>query len=95
MDQLIILQGITLDQLLTRIEALIEKHINEKNQNVETLKPFNYMSRSEVKDYLHISLPTLSEWTKMGWLKSYRIGSRIYYKSNEVDNSLRERKFSR
>jgi hypothetical protein len=30
MEQLIILQGVTLDQVLTRIEALVEKQINEK-----------------------------------------------------------------
>lgn len=44
MDQLIILQGVTLDQLLTRIEALIEKQINEKIQKVEPAKPFTYLS---------------------------------------------------
>ncbi len=95
MEQLIILQGITLDQLLTRIEALVEKQINEKIQKPEPLKTSRHMSRNEVAEYLHISLPTLNEWTKLGWLRSYKMGNRVLYKSNEVDDSLRERKYGR
>lgn len=53
------------------------------------------MSRKEMTEYLQISLPTLNEWTKLRWLRSYKIGNRVLYKSNEVDKSLQERKYGR
>jgi len=95
MEQLIILQGITVEQLLTRIEAVIEKKITEKIQEAQTVKPFRYMTRKEVADYLHVSLPTLHEWAKMERIKSYRIGSRILFRSDEVEESVKIRRFRR
>lgn len=95
MEQLIILQGISLSQLLTQIEALIGNQIKQIAPPIKDEEPNKLMSRKDVADYLQISLPTLSEWTKMGWLRSYKIGNRILYKSKEVDNSLRERKYGR
>ena len=47
-----------------------------------------YLSRKEVSRLLGISYPTLNEWSKKGILKAYRIGNRVLYKSNEVDESL-------
>jgi len=37
---------------------------------------------------LHISLPTLEKLTKEGTLPGYKIGSRILYKKEEIDNRL-------
>ena len=93
MEQIIILHGLTVEQLLSQIDAVIERKMTEAVQRNKTVDPFRYMSRKEVADYLHISLPTLHDWTKMGWLPSYKIGNRVLYKNNEVDDSLRVRKF--
>jgi len=52
----------------------------------ETLKlKERYLSRSEVAKILKVSLPTLNEWTKQDYVESCRIGSRIRYKSNEIE----------
>ena len=95
MEQIIILQGITVERLLTQIEAIIEKKMVEIAEQVQPVNSSRYMTRKEVADYLHISLPTLHDWTKMSWIKSYKMGSRVLYKSEEVDESLRLRKFRR
>jgi excisionase family DNA binding protein len=73
----------------------MEKRIKEIIQFPEPEKKSKLLSRNQVAEYLHISLPTLNEWTKLGWLKSYKIGNRVLYKSDEVDKGLRERKYSR
>ncbi len=94
MDPIIILQGISVDQLLFKIDAAIEKKLNEKLEHIKVTPPVKYLTRREVADQLHISLPTLHNWTKMGWLKSYRIGSRILFRSDELESSLQKRNFS-
>ena len=79
MEQLIILQGITVDQLLTRMEAVIEKKIPESLKLAPSDKPFRYMTRKEVADNLPVSLPTLHVWLKLGWKQGYKIGNRLLF----------------
>lgn len=57
-----------------------------------------FYTRKEVTKMLDISLPTLHEWTKDGIIKAHRIGSRVRYKEEDVQNALKEvktRKYSR
>lgn len=51
-------------------------------------KEKEYLTRKEVKELLKIEYTTLSRWSKSGKLKSYGIGSRVYYKRSEIDNCL-------
>ena len=39
MEQIIILQGITVEQLLTRIEEMVDKKIAEKMEHKHEMKP--------------------------------------------------------
>jgi excisionase family DNA binding protein len=97
MNQNIILQGITVDDLLSKIETLLEMKLNEEismRMNKEQ-KKYYYMQRKDVSKFLHISLPTLNEWTKQGLIPSYRIGNRVLYKSDEVEQAVNVRKFVR
>lgn len=48
----------------------------------------DYLSRKEVCNKLKISSATLYYWTKSGKLQSYRIGSRVLYKTVEVEEAL-------
>lgn len=91
---MIILQGITAEEFFEKIEEIVERKINEKIK-VDKKERFTYLTRNEVASLLKISLPTLHEWTKEGLIVSYRIGSRVYYKSNEVELSVVQRKFMR
>ena len=95
MEPIIILQGISVDQLLACISSALEQKINEKLEKIQNKPPVRYLSRKEVACQLQISLPTLNDWTKLGWLKSYKIGTRVLYKSDEITQALKERKFRR
>lgn len=46
------------------------------------------VTRKEAAKMLSVSLTTLKSWTDLGLLKSYKLGGRIYYKENEVLESL-------
>jgi excisionase family DNA binding protein len=43
-----------------------------------------YLTRGEVAKLLRISLKTLDEYSKRGFLKRYTVGNSIRYKSSEV-----------
>ncbi len=83
----ILLNGINVDELLERIGKLIDAKLNsppiKENQSV-------LLSRQEVATLLKITLPTLHDWTKLGWLQSYKIGNRVLYKLDEVDEALKK-----
>lgn len=48
----------------------------------------NYATREEVAKALHISKPTLNQLTKEGKLLGYRIGGRVLYKWDEINEAL-------
>ena len=89
MQQEILLVGISLDELLSRFEAIFDrkfpKHSSIEGNNNRSIK---YLSRAEVATLLKISLPTLHEWTKLKVLQSYKIGNRVLYKYEEVEKAV-------
>lgn len=46
------------------------------------------LTREEVAKILKCDLSTVHNWTKKGFLKSYGINGRVYYKSQEIENAL-------
>ncbi len=48
------------------------------------------MTRQEVADYFRISLPTLHDYMKKGWIPFHRINSRIRFKKRDLDKLLSE-----
>jgi excisionase family DNA binding protein len=85
----ILLNGINVDELLERIGKLIDSRLN--NPQAKELKTRSQLlSRKEVSKLLKISYPTLADWTKEGWLQSYKIGNRVLYKLEEVEQALQK-----
>ena len=79
-----IFSGINLNQLLEKIGQLIDSKLSKIASH--TVKPdqCKFISRREVARLLMISLPTLNDYTKLGWLQSYKLGKRVLYKQEEV-----------
>lgn len=89
--QKVILSPYTLDEITARFEAVIDSKLSQlKDQFTSTGEKPKYGTRTEVAEELKISLPTLHELTKSGKLKAYRIGSRVLYRWDEVEESLNE-----
>lgn len=47
-----------------------------------------YYTRREVANILHVTLPTLFRYTKLGWIKRYKIMNRVLYKANEIEAAI-------
>ena len=85
----IILSGFTPDDLLLRIEQLIDAKLGSQTQTTNA-KESEYITRKEVAKLLKVTLPTLHDWTKQGWVQSYKIGNRVLYKQSEVESSVEQ-----
>lgn len=86
--QTILLNGINLGELLEKFGQLIDQKIGNLHPTEKKESQTGFITRKEAAKLLKISLPTLHEWTKLGWLQSYRIGTRILYKQQEIEASL-------
>lgn len=72
----------TEEEFDARLEGLLQKALKNYVPSKEEKK---YRTRKKVAKKLHISLPTLNEYTKSGKLKGYRIMGRLLYSEDEVD----------
>lgn len=88
MENTIILQGITVSDLLTEIDSIVERQIKDQVANLILKKTPKFVTREEVASMLKVSMPTINVWSKQGILISYRIGRRVYFKSNELEDAL-------
>lgn len=91
MSQLI-LQGITLSEFEALIKTAIAERITEVTPTVKYVSDLNetnkYLTRREAAKKLNLSLPTLAKYSVSGLIPYYRIGSRILYKQEEIEQSL-------
>ncbi|WP_395047784.1 helix-turn-helix domain-containing protein [Flavobacterium sp.] len=77
----ILLNGITLEQLVEALASLLKLQQAEQPQ----LQPENeLLTREQVCKLLSINKTTLWKHTKSGKLKSLGLGNRVYYKKTEV-----------
>lgn len=82
----ILFTGLSVNDLLLQIGQLIDAKFSITPKNEK--KQSGYLSRKEVAKLLKITLPTLHDWTKLGYLKAYKMGTRVLYKESEVIQTL-------
>lgn len=76
---------ITEEEFQERLEAIFQKMLENYSPALPVIQ---YLTRNDVAKRLHISLPTLNEYTKSGKLKGYRINGRVLYKEDEINEAL-------
>lgn len=75
----------------TELRAVLTETIKTELANLKPTEPIKdnqLITRLEASRILGISLPTLGKYTKENIFQSYRIGSQIRYKKEEILNSL-------
>jgi excisionase family DNA binding protein len=91
MQNSIILEQINLEQLESLISIAVNKGIALVSSQTKTTENQNeLLTRKEVCELLHITLPTLHDWTKEGVITGYRINTRVRYKKSEVLATLQK-----
>ena len=87
MDQLI-LSPVLLADLVGEITKAVRIELDARPPHA-TPPPEGLLTRVEAAQLLGITLPTLREYTRKGFVTGYRIGTRVRYRRNEVLNDLR------
>lgn len=82
---MLIIQGITVDDLKVMIDGCITQAIAKATDVAP--KTEQLLTRKEAAEYLNISLGTLHTHTKGGRIRGQRIGSRLLYKKSDLDNA--------
>ena len=86
MENSILMRNITVEDLKELIRTVIREELQLLLPKKGDPK---YLTRKEVCAFLKISLPTLSNYTKAGRVKGFRIGTRILYKLEDLEQSIR------
>lgn len=86
MENSILIRNITTDELKEVIRSVIKEELQVLQSKRSESRNF---TRNEVVDLLKISLPTLQRDTQLGVIKGFRIGTRILYKSEDIEESLK------
>jgi len=75
------------ESFIDEVQKMLLKH---KGEIIKALSKRNDapFTRDELAKYLKVSTQTIINWSKQGVLNPTYIGSRVYYKANEVNNLL-------
>jgi hypothetical protein len=86
MENSILIRNLTVDELQDIIRVIVKEEI----QLASTTKrnETKYLTRKEVATFLKISLPTLNNYTKIGIVNGFRIGTRVLYKAEDLESNL-------
>lgn len=87
MNEQIVLSPIPLPDLLGEITKAVRSELDARTQPVQPPAE-ELLTRVEAAQLLGITLPTLRDYTRRGYVTGYRIGTRVRYKRNEVLDSL-------
>ncbi|MCK0108219.1 helix-turn-helix domain-containing protein [Flavobacteriaceae bacterium S0825] len=81
-----------LEDLETAIKNVLKETVTNavKEQITPNRTIISLFSRESTAEMLCISLPTLHEWTKSGIIKANRIGNRVLYKLEDINDALTE-----
>jgi hypothetical protein len=80
--------GISPEELQDAIRSGVRLEIEKLKTEFRPKEPPEYLTRKDVKDMFQIDMSTVHNWTKAGKLRAYQIGSRVYYRRDEVEQAL-------
>lgn len=86
MDNSIILHNLTRDELFSEISKIVSQALDSK---LKPEAPITYLTKKEAAARLRLSLPTLSRLTANGTLHGLRVGRRVLFIANEIDQALK------
>lgn len=69
--------------------AMFVDRVAERVRQMEEAKEPRYYSRQDVAQLLHVTLPTVHSFVRRGLLVPERIGGKVLFNANAVDEAVR------
>lgn len=86
-------QAIIMSFFTPFVDVIVDR-VSEKVLSITAKKEPKFYTRKEVAEILHVTLPTLARITKDGLLISKRVGSRILYEADAIDEAVKNKSYS-
>lgn len=71
------------------IDEIVDR-VSERVLSVTAKKEPKFYTHKETANLLHVTLPTLARLTKDGLIVSKRVGSRILYEADAIDEAVKK-----
>jgi len=81
------IENATLQEMLDGIQLIVNSSI--QNSKMNELKNDELLTREETSKLLNVSYPTLNSWAKKRVLIPLSLGSRIYYRMDDILKSMK------
>ncbi|RXP46866.1 DNA-binding protein [Lutibacter sp. HS1-25] len=81
------IENATLQEMLDGIKLIVNSSI--QNSIMNESKNDELLTREETSKFLRVSYPTLNSWAKKKILIPLSLGTRIYYRKDEVIKSMK------
>ena len=88
MQNSIILQNVSTDQLTELIDNVVKTRFNDLKENFQPKQPAEYLTRQTVAQMFSVDISTISNWQKTGKLNPLAISGRVYFLRSDVEASL-------
>lgn len=86
-----LLVHMTKEDFRNDLKNIVSETIRENHKPEQpTSREPEYLTRQETARKFKISLVTLHRWTKAGIVKDYKIGGRVLYRVEEIENAISE-----
>ena len=76
------------EELKTIFIEVIKTELDDVKKHLQPKEPNRYLTRQDVAKMLDIDLSSVHNWSKKGILQPYQISGRVYYKLEEIENSI-------
>ncbi len=81
--------GITPDHFLNEIVSKVKTALfTDLEKSIKDNEPNRYYTAEQICERFSITKPTIHEYRKRKIIKSYRLGSRVYYRLDEIENAM-------
>lgn len=80
--------GVEPTALISQIAEQVKTELLKDLQNSIKGNSHRYLSTNEVCEEFGITKPTIYDWKKRGILKAYKLGARVYYRFDEIENAM-------
>ena len=81
--------GITPDNFLNELVSKVKTALlNDLEKSFKDNAPNRYYTADQICERFSITKPTIHEYRKRKIIKSYKLGSRVYYRMDEIENAM-------
>lgn len=89
MENTIQFVGITPDNFLNELVNKVKTALlSDLERSLKDNEPNRYYTAEQICERFSITKPTIHEYRKRKIIKSYRLGSRVYYRLDEIENAM-------